>query len=470
MIATAPVPPPTTIPELALSAPPSPASDREQLLAVAEHLARQLCRDALRADGACNWLGWSMEPVADRFEPVIRSFGADLYGGTTGIALFLARVAALTGDRLIRQTALGAIAPLDAPPSRVEAPPWARLGFFSGRLGQAWALDHIGEWLGLDRLRERALQLTKETAEFTLTRHELDVVTGAAGAIPALLAIAGRHADTAVQRALREQARNLARQLLGFGTPDAQGRLRWDTMGIAGQPPLTGQSHGASGIAAALLEAWAIEQDEAERARWLSAAGDALAYERELFVPARRNWPDLRRTDPGQAPTSPPPCGTVWCHGAPGIGLGRLRCLEILQQRGSEPAEEGRVRVELEQALATTMDLLETPQRFGGSWCQCHGFAGNAELPLQAGQRLAMPAPLAAVSRVARHGLERHHQGGQPWPCGVALAGQTPGLMLGLAGIGWFFLRVSDPAGTPSVLLVRGSAPVAKSAPVVMGR
>lgn len=454
---------PTTIPEHALASDLTKATDGHELFAVAEHLARQLCRDALRAGGACNWLGWSMEPVAERFEPVIRSFGLDLYSGTPGVALFLARVAALTGDRVIRQTALGAVAPLEASSARGEAAPWARLGFFSGRVGQAWALDHIGDWLGLDRLRERALQLAQETAQVAITRHELDVVTGAAGAIPALLALAERHADHDVRRTLRDHARGLGRQLLSFGAPDAEGRLRWDTMGIAGQPPLTGQSHGASGIATALLELWALERDEPERARWLSAAHDALSYERELFVPAERNWPDLRRPGPGQtlsSPSSPPPCGTVWCHGAPGIGLGRLRCLELLQQCGSEPVEAARVRAELEQALATTLELLEAPQRFGGSWCQCHGFAGNAELPLQVAERSSQPALLAAARRVALLGLERYYRRGEPWPCGVPFAGQTPGLMLGLSGIGWFYLRVADPTGTPPVLLVRGSAPV----------
>lgn len=439
---------PTSVPERALlSAPP-----RDDLFTVAEQLARQLCRDALRHGGACNWLGWAMEPVGGRFEPVMRTFGADLYGGTTGIALFLARVAALTGDPVIRRTALGALAPLEAP---AESARWARVGFFSGRVGQAWALDHIGEWLGLDRLREQAQRLTSELASVELARHELDVVTGAAGAIPALIALADRQPETEARSSLLDGARRLADRLVRFGEPDAHGRLRWDTMGIAGQPPLTGQSHGASGIATALLEVWAIEPDEAARARWLRATRDALAYERDLFVPAQRNWPDLRLPGPGQAPPSPPPCGAVWCHGAPGIGLGRLRCLELLLRSGTEEDEARRVGDELEHALATTLTSLREPQRFGGSWCQCHGFAGNAELPLEAARVLGRPELAAAVQSVAEQGREQHARLGQPWPCGVPLAGQTPGLMLGLAGIGWFFLRASDPSSTPSALLVR---------------
>ena len=32
--------------------------------------------------------------------------------------------------------------------------------------------------------------------------------------------------------------------------------------------------------------------------------------------------------------------------------------------------------------------------------------------------------------------------------------GETPGLMLGLAGIGYFYLRLFDPDGVPPVLIV----------------
>lgn len=39
---------------------------------------------------------------------------------------------------------------------------------------------------------------------------------------------------------------------------------------------------------------------------------------------------------------------------------------------------------------------------------------------------------------------------GAPWPCGTV---EVPGLLLGLAGIGYFYLRFADPAGTPTVLI-----------------
>jgi hypothetical protein len=46
--------------------------------------------------------------------------------------------------------------------------------------------------------------------------------------------------------------------------------------------------------------------------------------------------------------------------------------------------------------------------------------------------------------------LERYADAGRPWACGTE-SETTPGLFLGLSGIGWLFLRLHDPA-TPTPL------------------
>jgi hypothetical protein len=60
------------------------------------------------------------------------------------------------------------------------------------------------------------------------------------------------------------------------------------------------------------------------------------------------------------------------------------------------------------------------------------------------------------LADVALAGHHRHQTGREPWPCGIPVAGrETPGLMLGLAGIGYHYLRQADPQLVPSVLLFR---------------
>ncbi|HWW62310.1 MAG TPA: hypothetical protein VN181_13140, partial [Thermoanaerobaculia bacterium] len=55
-------------------------------------IGAQLCRDAIWSNNACNWLGDSMDPVLGEWRVVHRSFGADFYSGTSGVAMFLARL------------------------------------------------------------------------------------------------------------------------------------------------------------------------------------------------------------------------------------------------------------------------------------------------------------------------------------------------------------------------------------------
>jgi lantibiotic biosynthesis protein len=50
-------------------------------------------------------------------------------------------------------------------------------------------------------------------------------------------------------------------------------------------------------------------------------------------------------------------------------------------------------------------------------------------------------------------GAERIERKNRPWNSGLPSGREVPGLMLGLAGIGYFYLRLADSARTPTVLL-----------------
>src|SRR5579864_4709582 len=78
-------------------------------LETADRIGRRLCRDAVWAGNACNWLGWALEVVGPAWSPVYRAQNAVIYDGTAGIALFLARLYQFTKDRQQRTAAIGAL-------------------------------------------------------------------------------------------------------------------------------------------------------------------------------------------------------------------------------------------------------------------------------------------------------------------------------------------------------------------------
>ena len=158
-------------------------------------------------------------------------------------------------------------------------------------------------------------------------------------------------------------------------------------------------------------------------------------------MPEAGNWRDLRHETGGTATFA-------WCHGAPGVGLGRLLCLPYL--------DDAAVREEITAALEATLS-----RGFGTSHCLCHGDLGNLETLLQASLRLREPRWEEETHRLAARVIDSMERSG--CLCGVPMAVEVPGLMVGIAGIGYQLLRLAEPSRVPSVLaLARPAAPVEK--------
>ena len=82
-----------------------------------------------------------------------------------------------------------------------------------------------------------------------------------------------------------------------------------------------------------------------------------------------------------------------------------------------------------------------------GNYSLCHGLTGNVEV-LQRGAAVLGSGVVDDESLqddVAMTGVVRYADAGAPWPCGNHNE-ETPNLMLGLSGIGLFYLRMFDPA------------------------
>ena len=405
---------------------------REQIfLDGAAALGRRLCRDALWAGERCNWLGDSMEFVDNNWSVVHRALGPDLYGGTSGVALFLHVLHRLTGERLFDSTARGAMA--HALSRAQDIPPTGRLAFYAGWMGIAYAMAELGQV-------ERAFAMIEEAARDAADTPGLDVISGSAGAIPALLTLARRHSDPR----LLPLALKLGEHLLRTARPN-EGGLSWDTLEGQTTHDPTGFSHGAAGVAWALLELYAVTGNKT----WRDAAEAGFAYERHWFSPEQENWPDFRNIA-ATAPGTPPSYAAAWCHGAPGIGLSRVRGYELLKDET--------LKREAEAAIRTTARVL-AHAAYGtqGDFTLCHGRGGNADLLIYAGEALGDAASRTAAEAVGRQGIDYLLRNNLPWPCGVPGGGETPNLMIGLAGIGYFYLRLYDPTAVPSILIVKPS-------------
>jgi len=204
----------------------------------------------------------------------------------------------------------------------------------------------------------------------------------------------------------------------------------------AGPNPLAGLSHGVAGIAWSLLRlAWVTSEE-----RYRRAALQALEYERSLYDAEKRNWPDLREWATPEGATEPH-FMWAWCHGAPGVGLGRLAALPYL--------DDAEVHAEIEVAVESTI-----ANGFGRNHCLCHGDLGNLELLTLAAERVGQPAWSERAGHIAGGVLASIREHG--WLFGSPGRTEPLGLMVGLAGIGYGLLRLAAPTRVPSAVILEG--------------
>jgi type 2 lantibiotic biosynthesis protein LanM len=408
---------------------------REHVIALATAVGRRLEELALQNDAGAYWMGvgfvdeksWDLFPT-----------GIDLYDGTAGIALFLAYLGAITGESSYTRLAKRALASLRAQVEEQEKYSFhPNVGAFVGLGSLIYLFTHVGVlWNEAHRLRE-AEELVARLPALICKDDHLDIIHGSAGCILSLLSLYAVHPSP---RTL-EVAIQCGDRLLAAAQPMPQG-IAWKT--LRDQRPLGGFSHGTAGIAFSLLKLAASSGQE----RFRHTALGALAYDRSLFVPDLNNWADLRvfparQPDPKQASDAPAEARqdsmVAWCHGAPGIGLGRLGALAQL--------DDAQIRQEIDIALNTTVQY-----GFACNHSLCHGALGNMDLLLTAARLFNRPEDHEALEQATALIVGSLEANG--WITAVPLGVETPGLMTGLAGIGYELLRLAEPDKVPSVLLL----------------
>jgi type 2 lantibiotic biosynthesis protein LanM len=405
---------------------PGTEAGGDSFLAAARAVGDRLVSSAFRDDQEATWIGL-VNPFHER-QLLVRPLGLILYDGQPGVLLFLAYLGALTGEARYTSLAESALVSLrrmvDGGRSTLKT-----IGYAAGWGGIIYTYGHLAAlWERPDLLTE-AEELVDLLPPLIDQDDKLDLIVGAAGCIGSLI---GLYRTSPKARTL-ELAVRCGDHILTRALTMDQG-IAWDAP-TPTRTPLTGFAHGAAGIA------WALGElaDLTGESRFHTAERSAIAYERGLFSPEAKNWPDLRdHGGKGLSQHHDQPSFTVaWCHGAPGIGLARILSLNRL--------DSVETRAEIDAALETTL-----ARGFGDNHSLCHGDLGNAETLLQAGEKLADPRWRAEAGRMGTATLESIRRKG--WICGVPTGVETPGLMQGLAGIGFGLLRLADPRRTPSVL------------------
>jgi type 2 lantibiotic biosynthesis protein LanM len=362
-------------------------------------------------DGSMTWL--TANAVGDATRVQLGTTSPGLYDGRAGIACFLLA----QGDHDCAEATLAPLIRIcDAADTESALRRLRHLG--PGLLGIGGLLRFVavGRRLAPDlvdwaRLRNRLVA----SLDLELLRREtgMNILNGLAGLVRPLMAIVREHDDASSDELGLLQV--IADRLVDTRDP-ASGA--WPSS-IA-MAPLTGLSHGTSGMASALVDAFTATNDQ----RHLQAALEALDYEASRYDPVQRGWLDLRIA---AARNGTPGVMHSWCHGSVGIALVRMNLLLCLPNHALAP------RWEREAATAIEATLAAPPLPVDNLCCGNLGrIAGTLWLaraldrPDWRRRALTLRTDVLRESAFPRLGL--------PALSGVS----APGLMTGLAGVGMF--------------------------------
>lgn len=404
-------------------------ADRKDFLAAAILIGERLKDLAVHGRSDVAWIGFV--PAGAERQWRLSALPNSLYEGTGGISLFLGYLAALTGREDFTELAGRGVEAMLADIALISPQQRNLLGAYQGLASYLYVLHHCAALERKPGLLDAARRLLDSVEANISLDEEFDILGGAAGCAVVLLDLFRTTGDQRFRAAALQCGDRLrtraVRHSAGAG---------W--VGRASGRALTGFSHGAAGVAWSLAELGRCSGQEG----FFALRDDALTFERSHFLPGAGNWADLRFGDAGQTSGY-----SAWCNGAPGIVLSRLL---LLAER-----DDAVLREEIATGVETTLRT-----GFGFSHSLCHGDLGNAEIVFRAGELLGREdwrrQALGHASAVCQE-----VQAGR-WRCGVGSRYvETPGLMVGLAGIGYNLLRFADPERVPSVLCLEGPRPLA---------
>ncbi|MBI1767319.1 MAG: hypothetical protein HYR67_02965 [Bacteroidetes bacterium] len=324
--------------------------------------------------------------------------------------------------------------------------------FLTGRLGVSYTLLQVFDLTKKNEYLRDALELSRNCEQFINAYNDKkvnDFLVGISGSIIPLM-----HLYIASKEIwLIEKINLYVAALLDRIHFGAIG-FYWDK-DRKNTKPLCGFSHGVSGIGYVFLELGYFFQNPTFY--WIS--DQAFKYESYYYDSSKKNWPDFRKgysdsrfennkqlmQEVGKQKFNEANYMTAWCHGAPGIGLTRLRAYEL--------TNDNSYLTDLHLALECTKEDLRNGEN--NTYTLCHGLGGNANLFIEA-NRVLVDSDLLVISRQIALDAIKCKQTVNKYYSGYSKIDiEDTSLFMGDAGIGYYYIQVTDPEGTPSILMPR---------------
>jgi hypothetical protein len=373
----------------------------------------------------------------------------NIYSGNSGIILFYLGLYKLTLDakyiEICKRTMSWII-------NYCEKNPTSNYSFLTGRLSVPYVLTELDKYLKNEGYLEIAIKIAMDCDSCLssgLTASEF--LNGAAGSLLSLLHLY----DRTNNEKILDKIFLYAEYILDSAHYGDKG-IHWDRSPQVIKS-LCGFSHGASGIAIVFLELGRYFGNSA----YYYIAEQAMKYESFYFDKEQKSWMDLRKMmfkendeelykkallENNYAFFTMPMMFNAWCHGAPGIGLVRLRANNLLKKE----IYKNELNTSIDAVLATSINKFNDRT----SITLCHGTGGNLDLVIEARAEIDDENTFIKMNSIVDN-LISYITNRKCYASGyLSYSGKTEDLsmFIGNAGIGYFFLRLIAPNQINSIL------------------
>lgn len=358
----------------------------------------------------------------------ISSVGPDLYRGNSGIGMYFAFLASITGEKRFEAATIETIKPIirfidrlknNEINERIEF----SVGAFTGLSGIMYALFHIGKYIQRNDLIDIVYDNIDLLLKYIKKTSSYDLVSGLAGCLGVVISLYDNTTSADKKKQLLYLANEIYRQLKDNYTFYSEKSILWEPFEEA--EGYTGFAHGTSGISANLMRLYNINKNE----EILSLVEKSLSFERSMLNGEGTNW----YINLNQQSSS-----LAWCHGAPGILLNRI----LLKKFGYD---DEFLDQEIKIALTTTIE-----NGFNLNNTLCHGDLGNLFI-LEYAAKILSDKKLEKRCKLTYEKFFKDYLL-KSWDKGMFRRFENYGLMIGLSGVGYSILQNVTNHNLPNVL------------------
>ena len=379
-------------------------------------------------DKSINWLNY--EYLDENKKDLIRimPMNDSLYNGKIGISLFLSALYYVTKNEEYKDLAIKSLISIKniINSNKLDYKKNISLQMTIGGLSGLGSLVYTFSKMSYF-LNEKSLLLDAKNISNLITferisdDNQFDIVNGCSGTILALLSLYSFTGEL-----------DLIEKAIFCGNHLINNRIKYKNfpkawVNINKKIPLTGFSHGASGISYSLIKLF----EQTKNINFLDVAVEGINYEKKVFSVKNLNWPDFRNENEINFIKS-------WCHGAPGIGLSRLMETEILKNHYDTDYD---IKISIDLTNNHDINTLDH---------LCCGNFGRIDFLLTA----SLLEPYKNLKSEIFDKVTLIEKRQEKLGFYQIRPTEDLGFFHGLSGIGYQLLRIVNPTKIPSVLLL----------------